>query len=139
MQREFKKCSALLKGSSGGRENIVARRPSIHAMQRIMPQPKNRRKAAGQAVAPLRTSVEATPELRNEANSVLCFQQKPETEANFAAKPTCGRRTAKAQPQAALISPDVSKCYKEIENGLVARAIAMAHKESIQTPAAQMA
>jgi len=37
------------------------------------------------------------------------------------------------------MSPDATKCYKEIENGLAARVIGMAHTESIQVPAAQMA
>jgi len=44
---------------------------------------ENRRKTAGQAVPPFRTGVEAKPELQSEPSSVLCFQQKLETKANF--------------------------------------------------------
>jgi hypothetical protein len=84
MQREFKKCNALLRGSSGRRENIVARHPSILRQGNVVHHAatENRRELRAKRLFHSEPGVEAKPELRNEANSALCFQQKPGTEAN---------------------------------------------------------
>jgi hypothetical protein len=119
MQREFKK----MPRTSTPMQRSASRRN------------RKSKKTAGQAVAPFRTGVEAKTGITKRSQIVLCFQQKLETEAKFPSSlPVAAERQRHNGKR-----HNVTGCYKEIENGLVARAIGMAHKESIQPPAAQMA